>query len=203
MSRVRLNFAGCAALTLVACSIGKPIPEPNKYAVQPPAPQGVPAAASRQESLRVGNVRVSAAYAGTALVYRMDDVKFVSDPYSRFIAEPGAMLGDQMAAWLGQAGPFKTVTQPESTLPAHYVLEATVTELYGDFRPGKPPAAVLAVQFALIDETGARPKALLERAIARRVDLPRESPDALARGYGDALGEILTELRADLEVVQK
>ena len=192
MSDVRLNFAACAALILVACSIGKPIPQANTYLVQPPAPQSVPAVAPRQESVRVGNVRVSAAYAGTALVYRTDDVQFVSDPYSRFIAEPGAMLGDQMAAWLGRAGPFKSVTEPESTLPARYVLEATVTELYGDFRPGRAPAAVLAVQFALIDESGALPKAVLERSIARRVDLARESPDALVRGYGDALGEILT-----------
>ena len=166
-------------------------------------PAGVPSGPSRTESVRIGKVRVAAAYAGTALVYRTDDVRFVSDPYSRFIAEPGAMLADQMATWLGRTGPFRTVTDPESTLPAHYVLEATVPELYGDFRPGKVPAAVLAVQFALIDESGARPKVVLEREIARRVDLPQASPDALVRGYGDALAEILGELRTELQVVAK
>jgi len=62
---------------------------------------------------------------------------------------------------------------------------------------------VLAVQFALVDQTGARPKAVLERAIARRVDLPRASPDALVRGYGDALAQILAELSRDLQVVRK
>jgi cholesterol transport system auxiliary component len=81
------------------------------------------------------------------------------------------------------------------------VLEATVTELYGDFRSGRVPAAVLAVQFALIDETGARPKTVLERAIARRVDLQRASPYALVRGYGHALAEVLGELSTDLQVV--
>jgi len=98
--------------------------------------------------------------------------------------------------------PF-AVTGPESTLPAHYLLEATVTELYGDFRPGQAPASVLAVQFALVDQMGARPKAVLERSMARRVDLPRASADALVRGYGDALAAILTELSTDLQVVQK
>lgn len=203
MSDARLAFAACAALVLAACSIGKPIPQPNTYVVQPPAPEGMPSVASRPESLRIGNVRVAAAYAGNSLVYRTDDVRFISDPYSRFIAEPGAMLGDQMAAWLGRAGPFGTVTEPESTLPAHYVLEATVTDLYGDFRPGRVPAAVLTVQFALVDQTGARPKAVLKRVIARRVDLPRASPDALVRGYGDALAEILGELSTNLQVVPK
>lgn len=203
MSVARFAIAACAALVLLACSIGKPIPQPNTYVVQPPLPESVPSAVSRSESLRMGNVRVAAAYAGTALVYRVDDVRFTPDPYSRFIAEPGAMLGDQMAAWLARAGPFRTVTDPETARPAHYVLETTVTELYGDFRPGKVPAAVLAVQFALIDQTGARPKAVLERTIARRVDLPRDTPDALVRGYGDALAEILAELSADLQAVPK
>jgi cholesterol transport system auxiliary component len=203
MSAARITLAACAALALAACSIGKPIPQPNTYVVQPLAPKGGPSLASRPESLRIGNVRVAAAYAGNSLVYRTGDVQFTSDPYNRFIAEPGAMLGDQMAAWLGRAGPFGTVTEPESTRPAHYVLEATVAELYGDFRPGRVPAAVLTMQFALIDQTGARPKAVLERTIARRVDLPRASPDALVRGYGDALAELLSELSADLQVVTK
>ena len=157
---------------------------------------------ARPGVLAHGNVRVAAAYAGNALVYRMDEVRFTSDPYSRFIADPGTMLGDQMAAWLARTGQFG-VAGPESTLPAHYLLEATVTELYGDFRPERVPAAVLAVQFALVDQTGARPKAVLERAIARRVDLPRASPDALVRGYGDALAQILAELSRDLQVVRK
>jgi len=202
MSEVRLAFAVCALLlALAACSIGKPMPQANTYVVQPPMPEHPSSAAARPESLRIGNVRVAAAYAGNGLVYRMDEVRFISDPYSRFIAEPGEMLGDQMAAWLSRAGAFSTVADPESTLPAHYVLEATVSELYGDFRPGQTPAAVMAVQFALVDQTGARPKAALERVIVKRVDLPRASPDALVRGYGDALAAILGELSAELRVV--
>jgi uncharacterized lipoprotein YmbA len=199
MSDTHFALAACAALTLAACSIGKPLPLPKTYMVEAPVPEWVSSVARRPESLRIGNVRVAAAYANKALVYRMDDVKLISDPYSQFIAEPGAMIGDQMAGWLGRAGPFRTVINPESTRPAPYLLEATVTELYGDFRPGRMPAAVLAVQFAMIDQTGARPKAVLERAIARRVDLPRASPDALVRGFGDALAQILSDLSSDLE----
>jgi uncharacterized lipoprotein YmbA len=148
--------------------------------------------------MRMGNVRVAAAYAGNALVYRMDDVQYTSDPYTAFIAEPGAMFGNQMAAWLDRSGPFKAVAQPGTATPAQYVLEATVTELHGDFRDGRPPAAVLAVQFALIDQAGARPQVVRERTIASRVDLPQASPDALVRGYGKALAEILSQLVTEL-----
>jgi cholesterol transport system auxiliary component len=202
MRDARFALPACAAVALVACSIGKPIPAPNTYVVQPPAPESNSSVATNRESLRVGNVRVAAAYAGTSLVYRMDEVRFTSDPYSRFIAEPATMLGDQMATWLAGTERFEVVG-PESALPTHYLLETTVTELYGDFRSGPEPAAVLAVQFALLDQRGARPKAVFERSIARRVDLPRASPDALVRGYGDALAQILTELSTDLQIVGK
>jgi cholesterol transport system auxiliary component len=200
MSAKSLALAACAALTLAACSIGKPIPMATTYVLDPPMAAAGPATARRPETLRMGNVRVAAAYAGNALVYRVDDVQYMSDPYHAFIAEPGAMLGNRMAEWLDRAGPFKTVAQPGSVRPAAYVLDATVTELYGDFRQGRRPAAVLAVQFALIDQAGARPNLVYERTIASRVDLPQASPDALVLGYGKALAEILSQLVPEFSV---
>ena len=201
MSARRVALIACAAaLVLGACSIGKPIPQATTYIVDPPMAAAGGDAGRRPETLRMGNVRVAAAYAGNALVYRMDDVQYVSDPYHAFIAEPGPMLGDRMAEWLDHAGPFKTVAQPGSIRPAAYVLDATVTELYGDFRDGRRPAAVLAVQFALIDQAGARPKVVHEQTIASRVDLPQASPNALVLGYGKALAEILSQLISQLSV---
>jgi cholesterol transport system auxiliary component len=184
-------------VALTACSIDKPTPQATTYVVDPPMAAAGSPAARRPETLRVENVRV-AGYAGNALVYRLDEVQYTSDPYHAFIAEPGAMLGNRMAAWLDREGPFKTVTQPGSATPGQYVLEATVTELYGDFREGRPPAAVMTVQFVLIDEGGASPKVVCERTIASRVDLPQASPAALVSGYGKALAEILSQLVPEL-----
>jgi uncharacterized lipoprotein YmbA len=198
MSVERLGLAACAALSLAACSIGKPLPQATTYIVDPPKAEAASPAARRPETLLMGSVRVAAAYAGNALVYRLDDVQYTSDPYHAFIAEPGAMLGNRMAEWLDRAGPFKTVAQPGSARPARYVLEATVAELYGDFREGKSPAAVLTVQFALIDQGGARPRLMRERTFTSRVDLPQATPDALVRGYGKALAEILSQLVPEL-----
>jgi cholesterol transport system auxiliary component len=196
MRLIRLAFKLYACVIIAGCSIGKPIPQPTTYVIE--LPVAAPAAARRPETLRMANVRVAAAFAGDGLVYRLDEVQYTSDPYNAFIAEPGAMLGNRMAAWLDREGPFKTVTQPGSITPAQYVLEATVTELYGDFREGRPPAAVMTVQFVLIDEAAASPKVVHERTIASRVDLPQVSPDALVRGYGKALAEILSQLVPEL-----
>src|ERR1700744_3783306 len=192
----RMVLGVVVAVPLAACSIGRPIPQATTYSVDPsgdkvPLPR-------LSESLRMGFVRVAAAYAGSALVYRLDDVRYATDPYHAFVADPGAMLGGRIAEWLDRAGPFRNVAAPGSAQPARFVLEATVDELYGDFRPTGRPAAVLSVQFALIDEGGARSKVVYERTIGTRVELPKATPDALVRGYGTALGDILTQLVANL-----
>jgi cholesterol transport system auxiliary component len=129
----------------------------------------------------------------------MNEVRVVSDPYNQLIAEPGSMLADQIAAWLERARLFQSVAHPETSRPADYVLEGTVTELYGDFRPGQAPAAVLAMQLVLIDLTGTLPRSTYTRVIAQRVNLPAASPDALVRGYGQALTGLLAQLTTDLE----
>jgi cholesterol transport system auxiliary component len=198
MNAKRVASTACAVIIFAACSIGKPVQPATTYVVDPPMTAAESHSPRRPETLRMGNVRVAAAYAGNALVYRLDDVQYVSDPYHAFIAEPGAMLGNRISEWLDRAGPFQSVAQPGSARPAAYVLDATVTEIYGDFREGQRPAAVLAVQFALIDLAGARPKLVRERTIASRVDLPQASPDALVRGYGRALAEILSQLVPEL-----
>jgi cholesterol transport system auxiliary component len=201
MRALRFVAVACAALFLVACSIGKPVPQATTYVIEPPMPASSQAVAPRPDAMRIGNVRVAAAYSGNALVYRMQEVQYTSDPYNAFIAEPAAMLSNRMAQWLDRAGPFRTVGQPGGTQSAPYMLEATVTELYGDFRPNQTPAAVVAVQFALIDMTGTRSRVVLERTLSSRVALSEASPDALVRGYGKALAEVLTQLVAEMNAI--
>jgi cholesterol transport system auxiliary component len=183
---------------LAACSIGRPAPQVTIYLVDPGIEVAPLTVRRRPESLRVGSVRVAAAYAGSALVYRLDDVRFSADPYHAFGADPGAMLEGRLAEWLGRTGPFSTVIPPGSTQAAAFVLEVNVGELYGDFRPGRPPAAVVSMQFLLIDQVGLRPQVVYERTIASRVPLPKASPDALVRGYGTAIADILPQVAADL-----
>jgi uncharacterized lipoprotein YmbA len=198
MSGRSFLLAACLTVGVTACSIGKPIPQATTYLIDPPTDATV-GSLRCPESLRIGNVRVAAPYAGHGLVYRLDDVRYVSDPYHAFVADPGDMLGSRIAAWLDHVGPYCTVAQPTSTRPARYVLDSTVTELYGDFRDKIAPAAVMTMQFALIDQASARSKVTYERTIARRVELPSATPDALARGYGTALAGILSDVAHDLD----
>jgi uncharacterized lipoprotein YmbA len=192
MSAKSIALASSVAFVLTACSIGKPVPQATTYVVEPVAPTQRLSGLHGSEVVRMGNVRVAAAFSGNALVYRTDEVTFVSDPYQAFIADPREMLN--------RAGPFKAVAQPDSSLPANYILEANVTDLYGDFRPGMAAAAVMAVQFTLVNNDAVGSGLVFEHTIARRVALEQASPDALVRGYGKAVSEILSEVAGELAV---
>jgi cholesterol transport system auxiliary component len=188
------TFAGC----LVACAIGRPLPAVTTYNIEPPVAKTELAASRHSERLQVQQVRVAAPYDRLSLVYRMSEVRYVSDPYHAFLADPGPLLCDRIAEWLSEAGLFKAVSGPGDAASAPLVLEATVTELYGDFRPGAEPAAVMSVEFALIDQTSAHQRVIYQRSINRRIRVVSDSPEALVGGYGSALGEILSQLAVDL-----
>jgi len=193
-------LAMCATLILGGCSIGKPIEQPTTYVIEPPPP-ATSTVPRRPDTLRMGDVNVAATFSGSGLVYRLDDVRYVSDPYNAFMADPASMIGSRMADWLDRAGPFKAVVQPgsaQSAKSAPYVFEATVTELYGDTRKDTVPAAVMTVQFAVVNTASPRMTTVYERTISRRVEIGEAAPSALVRGYGTALSEILSEVRGDL-----
>jgi cholesterol transport system auxiliary component len=198
---IRHVVIACVVAVLAGCAIGKPMPSSTTYVVELPTDTVARSESPRAETLRVGKVRVAAAYGGEALVYRLDDVRYEADPYHAFIADSGSMFASRIAERLGHTGLFESVTQPETMRPSRYVLEATVVELYGDFRPGSKPAAVMTVQFALLDNATPHLTAVHECTIESRIDLSQASPDELVRGYGKALADILSRLSIELGAV--
>ena len=183
-----------AALALAgACSLRQEAPSVEHYVLRPPP---APAATARRaESLRVAPVRVAPSFADVQLIYRMDEVRYVSDFYHRLMAPPGAMIATQATEWLDRAGPMRFTAAPGSGAIQRYVLSLFVLELYGDFRPGQPPAAVLLVQATLSDASRPAQAPLLERTLRQSVPLAQSTPAALVDGYGRALGAMLVELQ--------
>lgn len=195
--RVLLLFA-CVPVGLAGCSIGRPLPATTQYVIDVSTDAAPTPDRRGTETLRVGVAHVAPAFAGSALMYRLGDVRYASDPYHAFLTDPGAILAGRVADSLERAGIFGAVTRAGIAGPARYVIEIAVMELYGDFRPVQSPAAVLAMQFAVIDQSGTRPVLTYQRSISQRIDLPEASPEALVRGYGAALSRILTQLSSEL-----
>jgi hypothetical protein len=78
-------------------------------------------------------------------------------------------------------------------------LEGTVNALYGDFRNANSPRAVLEMEFFLTSEIPGKPGILMQKRYAKSLPLTGRTPEALVKGWNEALEEILTPLAADLK----
>jgi hypothetical protein len=177
------------------------LPAVTTYRIEAPTKQVEVSKAQQLKPLRVGRIQVAIPYDQASLVYRLSTVRFSADPYHAFLAEPAPMLADQIAEWLMGTGLLKEADGRDGTAPTARVLEATVTELYGDFEEGGAgAAAVMSVHFTVVNQEGVRPRVEYERLLARRIPLSSASPEELVRGYGTALAEILGQLATDLSI---
>jgi len=61
---------------------------------------------------------------------------------------------------------------------------------------------VLEIEFFLHNEDSANPGVVMQKRYVKTVSLSGRSPDALVKGWSQALGAVLTELNSDLEKVK-
>jgi hypothetical protein len=183
------------------CSLTRPSLERHTFTLSIESTPPVYKPAVFPATLKVGRISMQPPYGGTSFVYRAGDLRYEVDPYNGFVASPGDLLGHEIARWLGRAGLFAAVREPASPLTGDFVLEGLVTELYGDTRDPQKPAAVLSIQISM-RRASAQGGVVFERAYTQRGAIENASPEALVRGYGTALGEILVALERDLAVLK-
>lgn len=154
------------------------------------------------QTLLVSGMRISPRYADKSFVYRTSESGYESDFYNQFLTSPDTMLSEEVRKGLAASPGFKYVVGPSSQLQPNYVLEGSVNALYGDFRNLDKPAAVLEIEFFLHNEDSANPGIVLQKRYMKTVPLSGRSPDALVKGWSQALGAVLTELNSDLEKIK-
>ena len=155
-------------------------------------------ATQNERVLLVSSLHISPRYAGTEFVYRTSDTSYESDFYNQFLSAPGTMISEEIRKGLATGSAFKYVIGPASDLTANYVLEGSVNALYGDFRDLNKPAAVLEIEFFLRNADPEKSGVVLHRLYSKSVAVGQRSPDALTKGWDQALEEIVAMLVADL-----
>ena len=159
-----------------------------------------PAKSSATQSgqvLLVSTLHVSPRYSGTGFVYRTSETGFETDFYNQFLSSPATMISEEVRKGLASAAEFKYIIGPSSQLLPNYNLEGSVNALYGDFRNLQSPAAVLEIEFFLRNEDPAKAGVVLHKRYLKTVPIDQRSPDALTRGWNEALEAIVATLVAD------
>ena len=154
------------------------------------------------QTLVVSSLHISPRYADKSFVYRTSGSGYETDFYNQFLTPPDSMLGEELRKGLAASPVFKYVVGPSSQLQPDYLLEGSVNALYGDFRDLNKPAAVLEIEFFLRSEDSDNPGILLHKRYTKTVPISARSPEALVEGWSQALGEVVSDLSADLEKIK-
>ncbi len=188
----------CLFVSLGAClSLQKSFLEKRYYILDVSHESAVPTSALAH-SLRIRKLQVSPRFEGKGLVYRRGHLTYESDFYNEFLIPPGSLMTEELRQWLVRSGLFEYVTNAAGQVEPTYILEGTVSSLYGDYRDGAAPQAVLEIEFFLVHDLPAREEILLRKGYREEVTLKGTSPESLVEGWNNALQQIFTALENDL-----
>jgi ABC-type uncharacterized transport system auxiliary subunit len=181
-------------------SIERSYPEKHYFVIE--VPRGAdPFNPAGERILSVAHLRISPRYADRSFVYRTSDAGHESDFYNQFLTSPDTMISEEIRKALAASHQFKYVLGPSDAQQPNYVLEGSVNALYGDFRNLNRPAAVLEIEFFLYNENSANPGIVTQKRYTKSVPLSERSPEALVKGWEQALSEIVAALAADLKTI--
>ncbi|WP_316901424.1 ABC-type transport auxiliary lipoprotein family protein [Pseudodesulfovibrio indicus] len=176
---------------------GKPVDK--RYYQLSPERAATTVAQPRGETLKVRRLAVSDVYNTRELVYRGPEGSIDSDFYNLFFVTPGNMLTTELRRWLTESGLFTHIVAPGSLIVPGLTLEGMVNALYGDYS-GPAPAAVVEMQFFLVDESSAENDIVFSGSYKERVSLDSADPQKLILAMTVAVANIYTNLENDLAV---
>ena len=196
--RSALAIAFCSAPFLAGCSgMNRPYPAKRTFALMVER-ERAGSTPSIDSTLRVREFRVAPPYHGPEFIYQKSDSEFEADYYREFIASPGTMLTSETISWLSRAKLFGNVLPGNSAADNEYLLEGTVTALYGDYRDQPAPKAVMELQVFILAEQAAQTKVLFDRTYRHEASIKGAEPADLVNGWNEVLRAILTELESGL-----
>ena len=196
----RHSVLALLALCAACAGIEKSYPD-KRYFVLEASRNPSSASPTGNETLEVSNIRISPRYADRSFIYRISESGYESDFYNQFLVSPSSLITEEVRKALTGSQVFKYVISPTNQSQPSYVLEGTVNALYGDFRNPNSPRAVLEMEFFLTSEIPGNPGILMQRRYAKSLPLTGRTPEALIKGWNEALEEILNSLVTDLKAI--
>lgn len=156
---------------------------------------------SSNETVEVRRVTVAAPFATQSFVYRTGQYSYEHDPYAQFLVPPEEALSTALSSRLQQRG--FTVAEPGSLLAPNILMEANVSQLYGDFRNRARPEAVLSMNLVLLKSgEKAEDKASRQKTFTVHIPLAQRTAAALMAGWNKALDQIVNEATASVKAAE-
>ncbi len=191
----------CSALlclALVGCeAMSQPFPEKEFFGIDA-GDSPAPAKQMTDSAVRVRRLSIAPPYDGRSFVYKVGQSKYKTDYYNGFVTSPDHLLTGELTQWLTEAKLFAAVVGSTGEADHRYVLDGSVSELYGDYTDANAPKAVIKARFFLLDDSQAETRVVFQKTYRKAPSLREANPEAVAAGLGAAFREVLTELTADI-----
>lgn len=152
--------------------------------------------------LEVLDLGVSRRYEGQSFVYRISEAGYESDFYNQFLVAPAPLISEEVRKGLARSPLFEHVINSSSELQPTHRLEGTINALYGDFRNISAPKAILEIQFFLTKQAAGEKQIMMDKRYSKSVPLGGRTPEALVKGWSEALDAVLNSLVADLKAAK-
>jgi uncharacterized lipoprotein YmbA len=188
-----LVFITLLSVTAIGC-LSRPAMHKRTYAFDTPSIGSTTTDSSPNTSvpvLAIKSVIVAAPFDGPSFVYRTAPQSFERDPYALFLVPPGRSLSETIRSRLRLTGAFADVLENQTGQPSEVEVEVTIRELFGDFSPGRPPAAVLSGRFVFLDGNRRR---IWQTDQQRRIPLNERTAQAVMSGWDQAIAEIVADV---------
>ncbi len=185
-----LSFLLLFAVVLTGCSI-LPRSKPRDFLLDPGAPPSFSAMRSKS-TIAVDFVDVATPFAGGGFVYRVSNSGWETDAYNRFLIGPAQMTTSILRNWLTESQLFREVSTPGDGGGQTYLLNAGVTELYGDFQNPFAPVAVMTMRFQVVRANSRQ--IVMQTTFTQTVPVSARTPEALIEAWNEALRMNLTAL---------
>lgn len=190
-----LILLSVAVAAITGCETG-PSWKRQSFAFSLPADPPTTNACDRVTALN--RVSISPTFQSRSFTYRTGDNAYEQDPYAGFLIPPERALAESIRASLRASGAFGRVVEPGSAIIPTVILEASINELYGDFRQASRPLGTMGIHIICYEVQDGEPRHILfdnycfqERPLARR------TPGALIAAWDEDLREIMNQINSD------
>jgi hypothetical protein len=190
-----LAFALTASMALCGCATDSTW---NHQTFAFAATDDPPASTTGTNVVALGRITVSPVFATRAFTYRTGEDTYVKDPYAGFVTSPEHALSEPIRAGLRRGGAFGDVLDSGSALIPSVMVEASVTELYGDFRKPAAPMGTIGIHFIVYRvEAGEPGRIMLDKIYSHEQSCVRRTPEALVAAWEADLRGIMDQFNSE------
>ncbi len=193
----RRAWTALALIALLASGcLGQSQPEKTRYLLDM-APTLILDPGDRGR-VQIARMRVDRPFERKGLVYRVSEDRYVADFYHEFYSTPGDLIRTALEQWFERSGLFTHVVGPSEAIRPDWRIEGYVHKLYADFsRPGKQ-AAVVEIDFAVLDAQSVQLDVAFRKSYRSISALRDRDPAGVAHGLRDAVHQVFKALNEDL-----